>query len=65
MRFIIPINDAQDGESVTCDVLNTGTNCARTNRKYLRSYFLQRGVPVTQLKRVMKAMGFTSGRIGV
>ena len=66
MRFIIPINvpDEQNG-SMTCHVLDTGSSCARTNRKYLREYFLQMGVPVTQLKKVMKAMGFTTGKIGV
>lgn len=63
MRFIIPINEAKDGESQTCHVLDTGSNCPRTNRKYLRSYFLQMGVPVTQLKKVMKAMGFTNDRL--
>ena len=65
MRFIIPLNVPEENGSITCHVLETNSNCARTNRKYLREYFLQMGVPVTQIKKVMKAMGFTTDRIGV
>lgn len=65
MRFYIPINEAESGESQTVHVVDTGSNCARTNRRILREYFLKMGVPVTQLKRVMKAMGFTKDTLGV
>jgi hypothetical protein len=65
MRFIVPINEATEGQSQTCHVITTNSNCRRTNRRHLRDYFLAVGVPVTQIKKVMKAMGFTGERLGV
>ena len=69
MRFIIPINDPElkeDGSegSVTCHVLDTGTNVARSNKKILRSYFKQKGVPPCDIKKVMKIMGFWGKELG-
>ena len=69
MRFLIPINEAKEGESLTMVSIETGTNNARSNKKILMSYFKQVGVPTNQLKKVMKAMGFwganlTRGNIG-
>lgn len=65
MKFYVPINEAEVGESQTVHVIDTGSNCARTNRRYLREYFLKMGVPVQHVKRVMKQMGFTNDRLGV
>jgi hypothetical protein len=64
MRFIIPINEVEDGGSQTVQVVTTASDCAKTNKKILRSYFEQVGVPKKQIKRVMKAMGFWGDRLG-
>lgn len=64
MRFVIQINESVDGGSVTVHVVDTGSDCARTNRRKLREYFLAMGVKVTELKKVMKAMGFVGERLG-
>ena len=64
MRFIIPINEAAQGESQTVQIVDTGTSCARSNKRILRSYFKQVGVPTPHLKRVMKCMGFTGATLG-
>jgi len=64
MRFLIPINEAAQGESQTVQIVDTGTSCARSNKRILRSYFKQVGVPVYQIKKVMKAMGFVGGNLG-
>ncbi len=64
MIFMIPINEAEptkDGElgSVTFDRVDTGSYCARTNKRKLKEYLLARGVPRTELKRTLKGLGFT------
>lgn len=64
MKFYIPINDAQEGESQTVHVVNTESDDARTNKRKLREYFLEMGVPANNLKRVMKAMGFWGDNLG-
>ena len=64
MRFIIPINEAKDGESQTCHCIETHTRNARSNKKYLRMYFKDQGVPVQRIKTVMKEMGFWGERLG-
>ncbi len=64
MRFIIPINEVIDGGSQTVQTVTTGTDCARSNKKILRSYFEQVGVPKKRIKTVMKAMGFWGDRLG-
>lgn len=64
MKFYIQINEPVDGGSVTVHVVDTESNCARTNRRKLREYFLAMGVKVTELKKVMKAMGFVGERLG-
>ena len=58
MRFIVPINEPEDGGSMTCHVIETGSNNARTNKRVLKEYFSKMGVPTTEIKTVMKAMGF-------
>lgn len=65
MRFMIPINEP-DGEngSVTCDIVETGSISARTNKRKLREYFKARGVLSGDMKRVFKGMGFDSKTLG-
>ena len=63
MRFHVPINEAKEGESQTVVIVDTGTNNARSNKRILRSYFKQVGVPTPQIKQVMKAMGFTGSTL--
>lgn len=58
MIFIVPINEAQPGESQTCDIVDTESDCPRTNKRKLKDYFMAQGVPKGHLKRVMKAFGF-------
>tara|TARA_R110002020_G_scaffold438211_1_gene648646 strand:- start:489 stop:686 length:198 start_codon:yes stop_codon:yes gene_type:complete len=65
MKFYIPINVVEEGGSQTMDILDTNTTCKRTNKKLLRSYFIQKGIPKYDVKRVMKAMGFWGDRLGV
>jgi len=64
MRFLILINEAEEGESQTVTVIETGSDRARTNKKILRSYFQQVGVPRNRIKLVMKAMGFWGDNLG-
>lgn len=64
MRFIIPINEVEDNGSQTCHVIETNSSCKKTNRRKLREYFLVQGVPLSHLKRVMKAMGFVGDNLG-
>tara|TARA_R110002051_G_scaffold153324_1_gene225783 strand:+ start:335 stop:577 length:243 start_codon:yes stop_codon:yes gene_type:complete len=64
MIFMIPVNEAEpnaDGEmgSVTFDRVDTGSFCARTNKRKLHDYLIARGVPRKNLKRTMKGLGFT------
>ena len=58
MKFIVPINEATEGESMTCHVVETNSINPRVNKRKLMAYFLEQGVPKAQLKRVMKSMGF-------
>ena len=60
MKFIININEALEGESQTVHVVETFSNNPRTNKRKLREYFLEMGVREQELKRVFKAMGFTT-----
>ena len=64
MRFIVPINDAAKGESQTVQVVDTGSDCARTNKRKLRGYFKAVGVRSSRVKYVMKAMGFWGDTLG-
>lgn len=64
MKFFIAINEAQEGESQTFDVIETGSDCARTNKRILKEYFLKVGVPQSRIKYVMKQMGFWGERLG-
>jgi hypothetical protein len=56
MRFTIQVNEATDDGSVTLHRFETGSNIARTNRKYLRQYLGNMGVPVYHQKMVLKMM---------
>ena len=69
MQFIIPINEAEAKEdgtkgSVTFDVVETNSQCARTNKRKLREYFIARGVKRTEVKKVMRVM-FPDGDFGI
>jgi len=64
MRFLVPVNVAEEGESQTVHIIETDSNCHRTNKKKLRSYFKAVGVPANDIKRVMKLMGFWGVTLG-
>jgi hypothetical protein len=69
MKFIIAVNEEEekpDGTkgTVTFDHVETGSLCARTNRRKLHSYLTARGVPKNELKRTMKLLGFTKDVLG-
>lgn len=64
MKFFIAINEAQEGESQTFDVIDTGSDYARTNKRILKEYFLKVGVHQSRVKYVMKQMGFWGERLG-
>jgi hypothetical protein len=65
MRFIVFLADAADGdETVTADVIETGSDVARTNKRILREYFTKRGVPANRTKWAMKKMGFWGEALG-
>jgi hypothetical protein len=58
MRFYIPINEAEEGGSVTMHCVDTESDSPRTNKRKLREYFIYMGVPPKSVKRTMKLMGF-------
>lgn len=64
MRFLIPINEAEIGESQTVHIVDTESNYARTNKRKLREYFAAVGVPTKRIKYVMKSMGFWGDNLG-
>jgi hypothetical protein len=64
MQFLIPINEPEEGGSQTVHVVTTQSDCARTNKKHLRNYFLKMGVKPTEMKKVFKEMGFTHSVLG-
>ena len=64
MKFLVPINEAAEGESQTVQIVETNSNCARTNKRKLRGYFKAVGVPSNRVKHVMKAMGFWGDTLG-
>ena len=65
MRFLVPLNEAQEGESVTVHAIETGSTNKRTNKKILRQYFKKMGVPTYRIKFVMKQMGFIGDSLGI
>lgn len=65
MRFIFPVNDAVEGETVTAYVVTTNSTCARTNKKHLKDFLTKIEVPAREHKRVLKAMGFWGTGLGV
>ena len=64
MQFIVPINEAKVGESQTLHRIDTGSDCARTNKRHLRTYFKKMGVLPSEMKKVFKAMGFVGEALG-
>jgi hypothetical protein len=58
MKFYIPINEAEEGGSVTMHCVDTESNSPRTNKRKLREYFLYMGVAPKHIKSTMKMMGF-------
>ena len=64
MIFQVPIGKNEKGDMVI-DVVDTMSTCKRTNKSKLRQYFKRRGVPSTDIKRVMKLMGFWGDQLGV
>jgi len=63
MKFSFPINEADGNGSVTVDVVETNSNCARTNKRKLKQYLTARGVPQKLHKKCLREMGFTGKRL--
>lgn len=57
-RYIVPINEAADGESQTVHIVDTGDVSERVSKRKLRIYFREQGVASNKIKTVMKKMGF-------
>ncbi len=53
-KFLVPINEANDGESQTCLILDTGDVSDRVSKRKLRAYFKAYGVPKSHIKRLVK-----------
>jgi hypothetical protein len=64
VRFIIPINEVEEGGSQTIHIVDTRSDCARTNKRKLREYFRAMGVREYELKKVFKSMGFVGEALG-
>lgn len=65
MRFIIAVNSGdEEGESTTLNVVDTESDCRRTNKRKLREYFKVMGVKPFEMKMVFRAMGFTGEALG-
>ncbi len=68
MRFIIPLSSSFHPETgqefVHNHVIETESDCARTNKRLLKQYLTAQSIPVTHHKRVLKEMGFW-GRFGL
>ena len=58
MKYFIPINEANEGESVTVDIVDVGDVSERVAKRKLRQYLIARGVKAKEVKTVMKKMGF-------
>ncbi len=63
MIFQVPITKDVAGNLII-DVVNTESTCKRTNKAKLRKYFKARGVPASEIKSVMKLMGFWGDQLG-
>ena len=69
MLFIIPINEPEIDEngkegSVTYHHLNTGSDCARTNKRILKEYLTKMGCYETEHKKILKSLGFWGKTLG-
>ena len=64
MKFMIPINERENGGSQTVHIVETDSDVARTNKKKLREYFVAAGYPPELFKRFMKEMGFKGSKLG-
>mgnify|MGYP003637131568 CR=1 FL=1 len=65
MRFIVPVNEVINNGSQTVHIIDTESDCARTNKRKLKAYFREMGVQSSDMKPVMKAMGFWGKGLGV
>ncbi len=54
MKFLIPVNEAAEGESQTCMVVDVGDVTERTAKRKLRLVFKEWEIPVPQIKRLLK-----------
>ncbi len=54
MKFLIPVNEAAEGESQTCMVVDVGDVTERTAKRKLRLVFKEWGIPAPQIKRLLK-----------
>jgi hypothetical protein len=67
MRFIIPLESSIDPETgqeyVHNHVIETESDCAKTNKRKLKEYLTAQAVPEQHHKRVLKELGFW-GRFG-
>lgn len=69
-RFIIPLNEAVDGEdgtegTVTNHIIGVTTQSRRANKRALRHYLRDyHGIPDRQHKTILKALGFWGARLG-
>ena len=68
MKFIIPVNEEVDENgkpaSVTCLSVETESESRRVNKAKPKEVLVAWGVPVHEVKGVMKAMGFTGLGLG-
>ncbi len=53
-KFRVPINEANEGESQTYLILDTGDVSDRVSKRKLRAYFKAYGVPKSHIKRLVK-----------
>lgn len=65
MIFLVPINESVNGGSQTVHRIDTESTNPKVNKRKLRAYFIEMGVPKHNVKKVMKAMGFWGDRLGV
>lgn len=64
-RFIFPLNEAKEGESVTNHIVSVTTQSRRANKRALKHYLKDyHGIPENQHKRILKAMGFWGDSLG-
>ena len=60
MRFIIPVNEAEVGESVTYKIVDVGDVTPRVAKRKLRKVFEVWRIPVNQHKRLLKSFDWST-----